>query len=59
MPPITHDYLLPALVKGLDQHLEILRDNGEVDSELNYLYFLRDEVNKRIKAENNKRKKEA
>lgn len=62
---IDHNDLLPALVSGIDGHLDILADqpwarkDGGTDAKLNYLYFLRDEVNKRIKAENRKRKKEA
>ena len=59
---IDHNDLLPALFSGMDGHLEILADqpwarkDSGVDAKLNYLYFLRDEVNKRIKAENRKRK---
>lgn len=43
-------------VKSIDTSIDILGDAGDSDAVANYLYFLRDEINKRIKAENRKRK---
>ena len=51
----TNDYL-PSTLEVIDFDLGQLEKYGDSDSQLNYLYFLRDEVNKRIKTENKNRK---
>lgn len=54
-----HNDYLPSTVAVIDRDLSALEERGDADSQLNYLLFLRDEVNKRIKAENKARKAKA
>lgn len=51
-----HNDYLPKTIEWIDSDLEALAERGDTDSKLNYLYFLRDGINKRIKEENKKRK---
>lgn len=52
----THEDYLPSTVAVIDMDIAALQENGDSDSVANYLYFLRDEVNKRIKAETKAKK---
>lgn len=49
-----HNDLLPSTLKFVDMDIADLKEqgyrDGGADATLNYLYFLRDEINNRIKA---------
>lgn len=42
---------LETIKKFVDEDIKDLKENGDSDASLNYLYFLRDELNKKIKQE--------
>lgn len=56
MPIIEWQTLTPLVSAQIVQDVDILNRFGESDSELNYLYTLRTEINKQIRKETAKRK---
>ena len=44
-----HNDYLPTTIEEIEYSIEQLKEKGDADAVMNYLYFLRDEVNALIK----------